>query len=38
MGNEVHKHLAIIQEECPLVAVMGTLAGGCDMGGVPDLP
>ncbi len=31
MGNEVHKHLAMIQEECPLVAVMGTLGEGCDI-------
>ncbi len=31
MGNEVHKHLAMIQEECPLVAVRGTLGEGCDI-------
>ncbi len=35
VGNEVQKYIYIIQKECPLVAVMGTPANGCDM--TPDL-
>ncbi len=29
--GKVHTHLTMIQEECPLMAVMGTLAEGCDI-------